>query len=164
MLPTPSSYNAAASTPPPCPLASGYQNRVHKKHAYLIICPQDRIPQAFLSDRLSTWGGIAARRRPAWPRRLPGQRSTLPKRRSNWNGGRRMQFADVKACTRFPPRGWPAGPVRGSFPHSSLSQLPTRARPWESEKVGRCSSAAYVWPAPRLGPAYGWPAPALGRD
>jgi len=43
--------------------ASGYQNRVHKNHEYLIICPQDATPHDFLSDRLSTWGSTAARRR-----------------------------------------------------------------------------------------------------
>jgi len=43
--------------------ASGYQNRVHRNHALLIACPHGSIPHGFLSDRLSTWGGIAARRR-----------------------------------------------------------------------------------------------------
>jgi len=42
--------------------ASGYQNRVHRKHEYLIICPQDAISNDFLSDRLSTWGSTARRR------------------------------------------------------------------------------------------------------
>jgi len=62
MLPAPPSYNAASSTLPPCSLASGYQNRVHKNHEYLITCPQDPIPHAFLSDRVSTWGSTARSR------------------------------------------------------------------------------------------------------
>jgi hypothetical protein len=41
--------------------ASGYQNRVHKNHEYLIICPLCSQLQAFLSDRLSTWGSTARR-------------------------------------------------------------------------------------------------------
>jgi hypothetical protein len=40
--------------------ASGYQNRVHKNHEHLIICPQHAILAGFLSDRLSTWGKAAA--------------------------------------------------------------------------------------------------------
>gem|GEM_PF-4541754 len=44
--------------------ASGYQNRVHKNHEYLIICPVCPQLHAFLSDRLSTWGKAAAG---VWP-------------------------------------------------------------------------------------------------
>ena len=42
--------------------ASGYQNRVHKKHGYLITCPQYAILAAFLSDRLITWASTARSR------------------------------------------------------------------------------------------------------
>ena len=41
--------------------ASGYQNRVHKNHEYLIICPLGPQLHAFLSDRLITWGNAARR-------------------------------------------------------------------------------------------------------
>jgi hypothetical protein len=41
--------------------ASGYQNRVHKNHECLIICPRGPIPHAFLSDRLITWGKATQR-------------------------------------------------------------------------------------------------------
>jgi len=39
--------------------ASGYQNRVHKNHEYLNICPLCPQLHAFLSDRLITWGSTA---------------------------------------------------------------------------------------------------------
>ena len=42
--------------------ASGYQNRVHKNHEYLIICPQHAILAGFLSDRLITWASTARSR------------------------------------------------------------------------------------------------------
>jgi len=41
--------------------ASGYQNRVHKKHEHQIICPLCPQLHAFLSDRLITWGKPAQR-------------------------------------------------------------------------------------------------------
>jgi len=44
--------------------ASGYQNRVHKNHEYLIICPVCPQLHAFLSDRLITWGSTARRLSP----------------------------------------------------------------------------------------------------
>jgi hypothetical protein len=51
--------------------ASGYQNRVHKNHEYLITCPHGPIPRDFLSDRLNTWGNAARRRSGAIPHHAP---------------------------------------------------------------------------------------------
>jgi len=63
-------------------LASGYQNRVHKNHEYLITCPHGPIPRDFLSDRLSTWGNAArSSRSHAIPSRMrsPGSRGDTPR-------------------------------------------------------------------------------------
>ena len=98
--------------------ASGYQNRVHRKHEYLIICPQDAISNDFLSDRLSTWGNASRPRRSrgwssarniggsAQPRRMPArERAALKSICRNAEGG--------PGCGK----GFPRECVRGGFSH-----------------------------------------------
>ena len=91
--------------------ASGYQNRVHKNHEYLIACPVCLQPHAFLSDRLITWGSTA---RPLPPPLLftfhltpaLAQRGTLPKPSArtlaNWQpalGATRTPLLSAKPAT-----------------------------------------------------------------
>ena len=98
--------------------ASGYQNRVHKNHAYLITCPHGPISRRFLSDRLRTWGNASRPRRSrgwssarniggsAQPRRMPArERAALKSICRNGEGG--------PGCGKgFPPEG-----VRDGFSH-----------------------------------------------
>jgi len=93
--------------------ASGYQNRVHKNHEYLIACPVCLQLHAFLSDRLITWGSTA---RPLPPPLLftfhltpaLAQRGTLPKPSAhilaNWQpalGASQTPMLSVKHATAW---------------------------------------------------------------
>jgi hypothetical protein len=116
--------------------ASGYQNRVHKNHEYLIICPLCSQLQAFLSDCLITWGSTA---RPLPPPLLftfhlspaLAQRGTLPKSSArtlaNWQtatGAIKTPLLSAKAAPAWQSGKLPIQPKYGAY-----YQTPSPPRP-----------------------------------
>ncbi len=102
---------------------SGYQNRVHKKHEYLIICPVCPQLHAFLSDRLITWGKAV--------QRVIG---TLPNSSAHslaiWQpapGAIETPLLSAKAATAWQSGKLAYQPKRGA--HYETASTPRTARP-----------------------------------
>ena len=133
--------------------ASGYQNRVHKNHEYLITCPHGPISRRFLSDRLRTWGNASRPRRSrgwssarniggsAQQRRMPAREQAASKSicRNGEDGPARLRAGAGKdsrrrACERDSRT---SGPRKSSAPRAAA--FPSW-RSWRSQRLAGCLS------------------------